>query len=186
VGHRWFTVSRALLAQTLQSLVGHRAAVAVAFTEQGFRVFLMEKEKGGTHKIYTWPEGQNYHIPASDKPFHEDEGLRILVDLVRIGTSIFDLNSLKTYVKSSSSRVKEGPSSPASSAEKEGNSRGEERRSTEPSNKRANLDGDEVFRVKATDGSIMKLKSLCLSSRFSEEELDEIDRLEKKLTYKVW
>ena len=183
-GHRWFTVSGALLAQTLQSMFGHDAPVAVAFTEQGFKVYFKEEVNDET-LIHCWPPGQNFHCPTTADP--EDEGLIILADVIRIATRE------RVPVQPTRSAKITAPSTPNSAISSvDGDSHvedpQEEAATQSPGppgpvrrQKRRRLQGDQLFRIRTTTGELLEVKRLCLADRFTEEELREIARLEDEL-----
>ena len=172
VGHRWMTVSGALIAQILQSLVGHDAPVGLAITEQGFRVFVREEVEDGTTVIHTWPAGENFYYPHFEGPVEDDEGLQILIDIIRLATRPKELPSAAQSSRPSS-RGGTAPSSPRTPP------KSDEESSNEPAQKKPR--GDKTLRIRSVDGAIRNVKSLCLESRFTPEELRLIAEVEKEL-----
>ena len=175
-GHRWITVSGALLAQILQSMVGHDAPVALAMTEQGYKIFFKELDPcgDGSTLIYAWPPGPNFHIPDL-REGHIDDGLRVLVDIVRIVTRL-----KKSHTPAQG--LQTAPSTPDTPAE----GPAQEPLEAGPSSRRpvklvnCKKTRDKNYKIKTVLGELIQVKGLCLASRFSEEELDAIARLEKK------
>lgn len=183
-GHRWFTVSGALLAQTLQSMFGHDAPVALAFTEQGFKVYFKEEVDEET-LLYCWPPGQHFHRPSLNI---DDEGLLILADIIRIATR----DRVVVTDRVAQSRNATAPSTPNSPISGSSVSEHESEHAssespieiTRPAGKRPRiLEGDKLFRVKATTGKVLEVTRLSVADRFTEKELREISELEDSITY---
>ena len=179
-GRRWFTVTDALLPQILQSMIGHDAHVGLALTEQGYRVFLVEKEaENDKYKLYTWPS--NNH--AFHNPFANEEGLKILTNIVRIATrhrqavprnrpveQIVVLDDTPCDGRPVDSPGDHEPPSPA-----------DNQTVTPVVKKSISKKKDKLFRIETVSGDVVELKSLSIEARFTEEELRKIAKLEKDI-----
>ena len=172
LGHRWYTRSGALLAHVLQSMIGHNAPVALAFTEQGFRVYILRRDPVNTDHfvLCTWPPGPGMYMPDVHNVDASDEGLRVLAQIVRITTRNRESRDQRVKGQLKVSRPQSNcattePSSPVSPIV----------------NERRAHPGDKVYKLRTTTGVTIELKSLCLGSRFTEQELLEIDKLELRM-----
>ena len=185
---RWFQPGGALLAQTLQSAVGHGTPMALALTNKGMKVFIFERdpkvdENNKTKlKIFAWPPGPDFFKPTSSQV---DEGLKVIVEIVHICTAHYELipdsppeSERVIPDPDTAEKLRTGTYSDAvQNISKSRKSRSLNREEASSKKKRHQTDDiDETFVVSDGEGGMFDVTRISLKTRFSAEQLTAFER----------
>jgi hypothetical protein len=151
--HRWFVVSNSLLAQLLQSLIGHRAPVGIAHTDEGFKIFLVEEvpTEEMTDLEHVIVDQETGKLPEAIGEFYRPDFTRIDEGLQLIGECARVISALKQPTGDSESRAG-GPI------------RGAAREKTR----------NQPYFVRDGQGGVKRVESVCLKSFYSDREIEEL------------
>jgi hypothetical protein len=194
---RWIMQTGALLPQTIQSHIGHDSTLSIAMWEHGFKVFfkeevdedeLTEEERavgvsngGKCIRMYCWPTENKYHKPSFRSV---DEGLKILGHVARLATAFDDDDeeSESDVLLATPAKVPRTDNDcvdPGTERVLPAERRYATRSTTANFRKHGRkCCSDQVFFLRADDGSIIELERIDLNSRYTKEELAEILRNE--------
>jgi len=181
---RWFECSGALFPQVLQSTVGHDARVGIAFTEQGFKVLLKETVRNAI-RLFMWPPGNSFYLPD---PTNITDGLKVLTLVIRVVTR--NRNKLAPRFPVKAATVKTAASTPSHSPVKlpghgSGSKNSSSAKTVRKSIKKRPTSGDKKRTIMTSNSELIPVTTLCLKSRFTDEELEEILRLEDEYESEV-